>query len=137
MLVEKFNIETAKVSVAISYNIQPITSASIDSLYKCLRQKIVRQRKKNEGVLIYATCSYSAKENEDILDFVADNYFVANSKRSSGWSFSQSITQNNCREKVLLHFNFQLTSCLLYLQEVKRNHLYLFQQVLYEYTILH
>ena len=52
MLVEKFNIETAKVSVAISYNIQPITSASIDSLYKCLRQKIVRQRKKNEGVLI-------------------------------------------------------------------------------------
>jgi 16S rRNA C967 or C1407 C5-methylase (RsmB/RsmF family)/NOL1/NOP2/fmu family ribosome biogenesis protein len=31
---------------------------------------------KQDGILVYATCSYSQKEDEDILDWLATNYFV-------------------------------------------------------------
>ncbi len=42
---------------------------------------------KQDGVLIYATCSYSPEEDEQILDWLADNYDVAavNADISKGW----------------------------------------------------
>ncbi len=52
---------------------------------------------KNEGVLIYATCSYSAKENEDILDFVADNYNITTveTEINENWGITQVKSTKN------------------------------------------
>jgi len=33
---------------------------------------------KNKGILIYSTCSYSQEENEEIVDYVVDNYHATN-----------------------------------------------------------
>ncbi len=52
---------------------------------------------KNDGILIYATCSYSAKENEEILDFIADNYNITSieSELKEDWGIVEVKSKKN------------------------------------------
>lgn len=48
---------------------------------------------KNDGVLIYSTCSYSKEEDEDITDWVMDNFSVSSEKIQTDTSWNIVETQ--------------------------------------------
>src|SRR5690606_35695998 len=52
---------------------------------------------KENGFLIYATCSYSPKEDEMILDWLSENYSVAcvDLPVPEEWGIVRSVSENN------------------------------------------
>ena len=52
---------------------------------------------KQDGVLIYSTCSYSREEDEDILDWLADNFEVENVRIETepGWNIVETVSEKN------------------------------------------
>lgn len=51
---------------------------------------------KTGGILIYATCSYSPQEDEDILDWLAANYDVTSVRPTinNDWGIEETVSQN-------------------------------------------
>ncbi len=50
---------------------------------------------KNNGILIYSTCSYSKDEDEEIMDWLSDQLLTANCQLSisSDWNITETISQ--------------------------------------------
>lgn len=78
---------------------------SLENVYMCsVRQKKIladcMSALKPGGVLIYSTCSYSVEEDEDIADWLVENYQLENIRLSipAEWNIIKSNSKRNTAE---------------------------------------